>query len=131
MALVGSLCLGVHAVTGFANKSLRGLVAGPLGSDYTASPVSYDLRRLRLHGLISRVLGSNTYVVTPEGTRVAVFCTKPHDRLLPHPSSYVAPSHRRAHRGRLHRPRSSRDSRLKLVTRSKDWNTNKVLEVLP
>ena len=134
MALVGSLCLGVHAVTGFANKSLRGLVAGLLGSDYTASPMSYDLRRLRLHGLISRVLGSNTYVVTPEGTRVAVFCTKPHDRLLaplldadrpPHPSSYVAPSHRRVHRGRLHRPRSSRDSRLKLVTRSRDWNTKK------
>jgi len=44
--------------------------------------MSYDLRRLRLHGLISRVLASNTYVVTPEGTRVAVFCTKPHDRLL-------------------------------------------------
>ncbi len=35
MALVGSLCLGVHAVTGFANKSLRGMVAGLLGSDYT------------------------------------------------------------------------------------------------
>jgi len=25
MALAGSLCLGVHAVTGFTNKSLRGL----------------------------------------------------------------------------------------------------------
>ena len=35
--------------------------------------MSYDLQRLSLHGLISRVLGSNTYVVTPEGTRVAVF----------------------------------------------------------
>jgi hypothetical protein len=32
MALAGSLCLVVHAVTGFTNKSLRGLVAG-LGSD--------------------------------------------------------------------------------------------------
>jgi hypothetical protein len=44
--------------------------------------MSYDLRRIRLHGLISRVPGSNTYVVTPEGTGVAVFYTKLHDRLL-------------------------------------------------
>ena len=44
--------------------------------------MSYDLQRLSLHGLISRIPGSNTYVITPEGTRVAVFCTKLHDRLL-------------------------------------------------
>ena len=31
MALAGALCLVVHAVTGFTNKSLRGLVAGLLG----------------------------------------------------------------------------------------------------
>src|SRR6202142_3738280 len=30
MALAGALCLVVHAVTGFTNKSLRGLVAGIL-----------------------------------------------------------------------------------------------------
>jgi hypothetical protein len=30
MALAGSLCLVVHAVTGFTNKSLRGQVAGLL-----------------------------------------------------------------------------------------------------
>ena len=32
MALTGALCLVVHAVTGFTNKSLRGLVAGLLGT---------------------------------------------------------------------------------------------------
>jgi hypothetical protein len=52
MALAGSLCLVVHAVTGFTNKSLRGQVAGLLGTDYSSSQMSYDLRRLRLHGLI-------------------------------------------------------------------------------
>jgi hypothetical protein len=31
MALTGALCYHVHAVTGFTNKSLRGLVAGLLG----------------------------------------------------------------------------------------------------
>ena len=82
MALAGALCLVVHAVTGFTNKSLRGQVAGLLGSDYSSSQMSYDLRRLRLHGLIERVPGTNTYALTPEGIRVAVFYTKLHARLL-------------------------------------------------
>jgi len=82
MALAGSLCLVVHAVTGFTNKSLRGQVAGLLGKDYSSSQMSYDLRRLRLHGLIERQAGSNSYTLTPEGIRVAVFYTKLHARLL-------------------------------------------------
>jgi len=76
MALAGSLCLVLHAVTGFTNKSLRGQVAGLLGRDYSSSQMSYDLRRLRLHGLIARQAGTNSYTVTPEGIRVAVFYTK-------------------------------------------------------
>jgi hypothetical protein len=38
--------------------------------------MSYDLRRLRLHGLIRRLPHSNTYVLTLEGIRIAVFYTK-------------------------------------------------------
>jgi hypothetical protein len=83
MALAGALCLVVHAVTGFTNKSLRGQVAGLLGQDYRSSQMSYDLRRLRLHGLIIRTPGTNTYTVTPEGIRVAVFYTNLRARLLP------------------------------------------------
>ena len=82
MALTGALCVFVHAVAGFTNKSLRGLVAGLLGSEYTTNQMTYDLRRLRLHGLIERVPKSNTYVLTPEGLRVTVFYTKLHSRLL-------------------------------------------------
>jgi hypothetical protein len=33
MALAGALCCVIHAVTGFTNQSLRGLVAGLLGTD--------------------------------------------------------------------------------------------------
>ncbi|MGH8301131.1 MAG: hypothetical protein ACRET5_06655 [Steroidobacteraceae bacterium] len=44
--------------------------------------MSYDLRRLRLHGLIVRLPSTNTYVLTPAGIRVAVFYTKLHGRLL-------------------------------------------------
>ncbi len=82
MALAGALCVFVHAVAGFTNASLRGLVAGLLGRDYTASQMSYDLRRLRLHGLVHRIEGTNTYTLTAEGLRVAIFNTKVHARLL-------------------------------------------------
>ena len=50
--------------------------------DYSSSQMSYDLRRLRLHGLIERIAGTNSYALTPEGIRVAVFYTKLHARLL-------------------------------------------------
>jgi len=82
MALAGALQILLHAVTGFTNKSLRGHVAGLLGQPYSASKMSYDLRRLRLHGLIARQPRSNTYILTPDGIRVAVFYSKLQDRLL-------------------------------------------------
>ena len=47
MALAGALCCVVHAVTGFTNQSLRGLVAGLLGTGYSTHQMTYDLRRLR------------------------------------------------------------------------------------
>jgi hypothetical protein len=82
MALAGALCLFVHAFSGFTNQRLRGLVAELLGVDYTASQMTYDLRRLRLHGLIERLPHTNTYVLTSEGVRVALFYTKVQGRLL-------------------------------------------------
>ena len=48
MALAGAVCCVVHAVTGFSNKSLRGLVAGLLGADDNVHQMTYDLRRLRV-----------------------------------------------------------------------------------
>ncbi len=82
MALAGALHILLHAVTGFTNKSLRGHVAGLLGQPYSASKMSYDLRRLKLHGLIKRLPHSNSYTLTAEGIRVAVFYSKLQNRLL-------------------------------------------------
>ena len=82
MALAGALCHQLHAVAGFTNKTLRALVAAHLGQPYSQSRMSYDLRRLRLHGLIRRLPHSNTYLLTPDGIRVAVFYTKLQNRLL-------------------------------------------------
>jgi hypothetical protein len=82
MALAGALAVSIHTVAGFTNRSLRALVAGLLGAPYTASQMTYDLRRLRLKDLIRRLPRSNTYVLTPDGVRVAVFYNKVHARLL-------------------------------------------------
>ncbi len=82
MAQAGALAAVINTVDGFTNKSLRGLVAGMLGADYSANQMSYDLRRLRLHGLVARIPHTNTYTLTPEGQRVAIFYTKLADRLL-------------------------------------------------
>jgi len=82
MALAGALCALVHAAVGFTNRSLCARVSSLLGSLYTSAQMTYDLRRLRLKGLVRRLEHTNTYVLTPEGVRVALFYTKLHDRLL-------------------------------------------------
>jgi predicted MarR family transcription regulator len=65
------------------NKSLRGaLMTGLLAAPCTGGQMTYDLRRLRLAGLIYRIEHTNRYVLTPDGTRFAVFYTKLHNRLL-------------------------------------------------
>lgn len=82
MALVGALLIALNTVTGFTNRSLRAQVSQLLGVEYSRAQASYDLRRLRLKGLIVRLPHSNTYQLTPDGIRVAVFYSKVHDRLL-------------------------------------------------
>jgi hypothetical protein len=82
MALAGALCILLNTVVGFTNRSLRAQVSGLLGGAYSSAQMTYDLRRLRLKGLIQRIEHSNRYVLTPDGLRVAVFYTKLHHRLL-------------------------------------------------
>jgi len=84
MALLGALCIGLNAL-GFTHRSLRAQVSRLLGGPihaYTSNQMSYDLGRLRLNGLIARLEGTNTYQLTPEGQRIAIFYTKIHNRLL-------------------------------------------------
>ncbi|HKF02535.1 MAG TPA: hypothetical protein VKB49_09480 [Candidatus Sulfotelmatobacter sp.] len=74
MALFLALTLFQHLIDGFHNRDLRGLVANLLGvtaEQYTASQMTYDLRRLRLKGLIFRPPRANRYFVTPYGWKVA------------------------------------------------------------
>jgi hypothetical protein len=82
MALAGALCTTLLAAAGITNKSLRALMTGLLHAPYTPGQMTYDLRRLRLTGLIRRIEHTNRYVLTPDGVKVAVFYTKLHNRLL-------------------------------------------------
>jgi len=70
---------------GFANRDLRQYVAPLLGvplSQMTQGHMTYDLRRLRLHGFIERIHGSHRYRVTEHGFRAAFFFTRAYARLL-------------------------------------------------
>ena len=88
MALAGALCQTLLAATGFTNKNLRVLIAGLLGSAYTPGQMTYDLRRLRLGGLIRRLPHTNRYTLTER--------RHPHRRLLHQGLQPAAgPAHRR------------------------------------
>jgi hypothetical protein len=45
--------------------------------------MTYDLRRLRTHGLIAKIAHTHRYQVTETGLHTAMFLTRVHDRLLP------------------------------------------------
>ncbi|HZP54417.1 hypothetical protein [Actinocrinis sp.] len=85
LALLQALCRFAHLPTGFRNRDLRPDVAALLGRDratYSRGAMTYDLRRLRLHGLIERVPRTHRYTLTSFGLHVAFFCSKLHLRIL-------------------------------------------------
>ena len=70
---------------GFRNRQLRPLLAQYLGvkeEEITPGRMSYELRRLRLHGLIERIEGSHRYRLTTEGLRTAHFYSRVYSRIL-------------------------------------------------
>ena len=84
-ALLSALCVFRLLPHGFTNRDLRTHLAPLLGldaEDMTSGQLSYDLRRLRIHGLIERLPGTFRYQVTPAGIRQAMFLTRLTQRLL-------------------------------------------------
>ena len=70
---------------GFSNKTLREHLAaleGRTPEAVSAGRMTYDLRRLRLHGLIERIPKSHRYQVTSFGLRAALFFTRTYARLF-------------------------------------------------
>jgi hypothetical protein len=84
-ALLSALCVHRLHLDGFTNRDLRPVIAQLLGrppETITPAQMSYDLRRLRHHGLIERQPGTHRYHVTDIGLTDALFLTRAHDRLL-------------------------------------------------
>src|SRR6266536_3215655 len=85
LALLHVLCVFRLLPHGFTNAVLRHHLAPLLGKTpdlMTSGQITYDLRRLRLHGLIERIPHTFRYQVTDNGMRSAQFLTRVHDRLL-------------------------------------------------
>ena len=74
MALFLALTMFHHLINGFHNRDIRGLMLDLLGvtaAEYTTSQMTYDLRRLRLKGLIYRPPKTHRYFLTPYGWKMA------------------------------------------------------------
>lgn len=85
----------IQAAGDFRAKEFRSLLAPLLGLDpaqLTPGRVSYDLRRLRLRGLIERISGTSRYRVTPLGLRIAIFCSRLYTRVIRPGLSTLDPS---------------------------------------
>jgi len=85
MALLQVLAHFALVAADFRNADVRAKVAALMGvalDDYTRGMMTYDLRRLRLKGLIVRVDGTHRYRVTSYGLRCALFFSKVFVRIL-------------------------------------------------
>jgi hypothetical protein len=85
MALLSLLAVFRLSVRGFTNRELRSHLTPLLGlapGAMTAGQATYDLRRLRIHGLIKRIPHTNRYLPTDHGLRAALVFTQTHNRLL-------------------------------------------------
>jgi hypothetical protein len=84
-ALLHAVILFRQLAQGFRSNDLRQQLAALSGRDpesVSQGAVTYQLRRLRLHGLIERLPNSFRYRVTQFGLRAALFFTRAYNRLL-------------------------------------------------
>ena len=84
-ALFAALLLLCMQLATFRNRLLRPLLAEQLGLEkdaLSAGRMSYELRRLRLHGLIERIPKSHQYRLTATGLATALFYQRLYARMI-------------------------------------------------
>jgi len=82
---------------GFRNAELRPHLAALCGrqaEQIGLGAMSYQLRRLRLHGMIERIAKTHRYRVTARGLRVALFFTRSYSRVFRTGLAFALPGHR-------------------------------------
>lgn len=83
MALFAALASQSYLPQALCGRALRPVVAQLLcNPDYSSAQMTYDLRRLRLKGLIERIGASHHYRLTELGIKVVTFLTKLHRRVF-------------------------------------------------
>jgi hypothetical protein len=85
MAVLGALLVFRLLPRGFSAADLRDHLAPLLGlapDALSQGRITYELRRLRLHGLIERVSGTYRYRVSERGLHEALFLVRTHIRLF-------------------------------------------------
>jgi hypothetical protein len=90
-ALLHALVLFRLLPDGFSNADLRERLEPLRGRHLTPGAVTYDLRRLRLHGVIRRIPRTHRYEVTARGLRYALFFTRTFDRVFRPGLAFVLP----------------------------------------
>jgi hypothetical protein len=94
-ALLHVLLLFLLVQGTFTHKDLREHLAPLLGQkpgQRSPGQITYDLRRLRLHGLIERIPGTRRYRITAKGLRTAIFYTRLYSRSLRTGLAIISPA---------------------------------------
>jgi hypothetical protein len=94
-ALLHVLLLFLLVQGTFTHKDLREHLAPLLGQkpgQRSPGQITYDLRRLRLHGLIERIPGTRRYRITVKGLRTAIFYTRLYSRSLRTGMAIISPA---------------------------------------
>ncbi len=84
-AVLNAVLMFVFVARGFTNKDLRqqfAVLLGKRADEISPGRMSYELRRLRLHGLIERLPKTHRYRLTDQGLRTALFYTRVYSRIL-------------------------------------------------
>lgn len=92
LAILSALLMFRLIVRGFSNRDLRDHVAQLLtcpADEFGPGRMSYQLRRLRLKGLIRRIPQSHRYEVTEAGLRAALFYTTSFSQVIRPQSSVL------------------------------------------
>ena len=82
MALLASITSFEHVTAGLTNRALVAHMADIYNPDYNPRQATYDLRRLRLKGLIERIPHTHRYRVTAPGRAIATFLSRLSTRVI-------------------------------------------------
>jgi hypothetical protein len=94
-ALLHVLLLFLLVQGTFRHRDLREHLASLLGqqpSHFSPGRITYDLRRLRFHGIIERIPQTHRCRITAKGLRSALFFTRLYDRSLRTGLAIISPA---------------------------------------